>query len=140
MPFGVSEAAPAEVRITLHPSGRAPVVVVAEIARTPDARARGLMFRRHLPDGRGMWFVFPADVQYAFWMKNVPIPLDILFVGADLRIVDIISNAQPFSEALLVPKNPYRYVLEVVGGFGARYLLQRGDAVQLLVRDHEEGK
>lgn len=118
---GVAVAAPAELRITLHPFGRAPVTVVAEVARTPEERARGLMFRKHLPDGRGMWFIFPTDVQHAFWMKNVPIPLDILFIGADLRVVDIIPNAQPFSEALLVPKKPYRYVLEVPGGCVRRH-------------------
>ncbi|MBI2346086.1 MAG: DUF192 domain-containing protein [Deltaproteobacteria bacterium] len=104
------------MRLTLLPSGRPPITIVAEVAATDAERARGLMHRRHLPSGRGMWFVFPTDVKHPFWMKDTHVPLDLIFVGADRRVVDLIRNAVPLSERSLQPRVPYRYVLEVPAG------------------------
>lgn len=77
-----------------------------------------------------MWFVFEEDVHHAFWMKNTFVPLDIIFVGADHKIVDIIPNAKPLSETPLSPRTAYRYVLEVRAGFVAQNNLMRGAVVE----------
>lgn len=127
---GVLYAGP-RAEVTLHPRGRAPVTVAVEVADTPTARARGLMYRRHLPRGEGMWFVFDTDVRHPFWMKNTYLSLDLIFVGADERVVDIIANAQPNSEASLMPRAPYRYVLEVPAGFARRHRIGFGDRVRI---------
>lgn len=78
----------------LPPPGNAWVIfgadtVQAEVARTFEEREQGLMYRENLPKGRGMLFVFPDAQIRSFWMKNTFIPLDIAYLDAELRIVDI---------------------------------------------------
>lgn len=116
---------------TIHivPAGRAPITITAEVVSTPTELSRGLMGRRHLRENRGMWFVMPEEVQHPFWMKDTYIPLDILFIGADYRIADIIPNTKPLSEELLRPRARYRYVLEVRAGFAAHAHLRIGDRI-----------
>src|SRR5207245_542568 len=67
----------------IHTAGGARAEVALEIAATPEAQARGLMYRRTLADGRGMLFVFPAEAPHEFWMKNTFIPLDMIFIAGD---------------------------------------------------------
>src|SRR5262249_393206 len=66
----------------VHAAGAA-VDVALEIAATPETRTRGLMYRKDLPDGRGMLFVFDQEEEHEFWMKNTLIPLDMIFIGTD---------------------------------------------------------
>jgi uncharacterized membrane protein (UPF0127 family) len=106
-----------------------PVTVTLEVASTPDAMERGLMYRSSLPDGHGMLFTFPDESDHGFWMKNTMIPLDMLFVGADGRIVGIHADAVPLSEAVIKVGRPSRRVIEVPGGYAKRHGLAVGDAV-----------
>lgn len=124
-------AAACEVRphVTLHTTG-GPVRVWVEIADTPEARARGLMYRRELAADGGMLFVFPQEERLEFWMKNTLLPLDMIFIGADLRVVGIVERAQPLSTVPRGPGVPAQYVLEVNGGFAASHGLQAGDRVE----------
>lgn len=115
--------------VTLHPTAGQPVIVHAEVAATDAARARGLMYRRTLPQGSGMWFVLPTDSQQSFWMKNTYMALDLIFVDAKGLVVDIIANTVPQSEKPLTPKHPYRHVLEVPAGFAARQGIGVGSKV-----------
>lgn len=117
---------PPQTTVALHPAQGAPVVVTAELAKTEDARARGLMYREHLADGTGMWFVFPKDTDQSFWMKNTFVPLDLIFVDAKGVVVDVLANAVPKSEKPLTPKHSYRYVLEVPAGFAAKQRIVTG--------------
>lgn len=87
-----------------------------ELATTPRQRERGLMFRREMADGWGMLFIYPGEAQRAFWMKNTYIPLDMIFIGADGRVVDVVRNAEPETEKLRRSDDPARYVLEVEAG------------------------
>lgn len=102
----------------LPPPGQAWVIfdadtVQAELARTPEEREMGLMYREDLPKGKGMLFIFPDALTRSFWMKNTFIPLDIAYLDAELRIVDIQAmeaesldghtSAQPAMFALEVP-------------------------------------
>jgi uncharacterized protein len=103
------------------PAGRA-VTVRLEVAADPTTRARGLMGRRELPAGTGMVFLYPADVEEAFWMKDTLVPLSIAFVAADGRVVSVAEmtpcRADPCPS--YAPAGPYRYAVELAGGaFGA---------------------
>ncbi|QCI68858.1 DUF192 domain-containing protein [Phreatobacter stygius] len=102
-----------------------------ELANTAETRARGLMFRRDLADGRGMLFDFgPAETEVSMWMKNTYIPLDMMFIRADGTIRHIAENTTPLSEALISSTGPVKGVLEVAGGTAARLGLSAGDLVE----------
>ena len=91
-------------------------VFAVELASTPQEQATGLMFRRELPEGRGMLFDFHRDQPTSFWMKNTYIPLDMIFIRGDGRILRIAENTVPLSETLIPSGGPVRAVLEVIAG------------------------
>jgi uncharacterized membrane protein (UPF0127 family) len=101
-----------------------------EIARTDEEKAKGLMNREALPSNSGMWFVFSRPVQEEFWMKDTLIPLDIIFVGKDLRIVHIKENAVPKSVEMISSPEPFMYVLEVNADKASQHGIKIGDEVQ----------
>ena len=105
------------------------VEVSLEVAATPAERERGLMYRTSLAEGRGMLFVFDADGNQSFWMKNTLIPLDLLFIARDGTVVGIHANATPLSTANIAVGKPSRYVLEVPGGWAARHGISAGARV-----------
>ena len=108
--------------------------VDVEVARTDVARARGLMFRDHLDEREGMLFVFEVPRRYGFWMKNVPIELDIIWLDAEGRVVWIVRNAPPCVAEpcpMYVPDAYASYVVEVAGGFVAKHGVALGDAVTI---------
>ncbi|MBN2423900.1 MAG: DUF192 domain-containing protein [Calditrichaceae bacterium] len=100
--------------------------VIAEIADTQYERAQGLMNRKKLAANQGMLFIFEKENMQAFWMKNTPISLDIIFLNADMRIVHIAWETEPFSLRSISSVYPAMYVLEVVGGFCDIYDIQPG--------------
>lgn len=104
-------------------------VFSVELAVTDEERARGLMFRKELPDGRGMLFDFGLDQEVAMWMKNTLIPLDMLFITADGRILRIAENTEPMSTRVIPSGGPVRAVLELVGGTARKYGIAAGDRV-----------
>lgn len=106
-------------------------VVHVEVAATAAERDRGLMFRSALASDAGMWFVFPEPTRAAFWMKNTMLALDLLFVDADGRVVDIIANTTPYSEKPLQPQLAYQAVLEVNAGYAAREHITVGAHIHL---------
>ncbi len=103
---------------------------LVEIADTPARQERGLMFRKQLRPERGMLFDFHAPQPVSFWMKNTLIPLDIIFIAADGRIVNIASNAKPMSEDLIESTGPILGVLELRGGRAAEIGARVGDQVR----------
>jgi uncharacterized protein len=102
---------------------------VVEVAQTDAERAKGLMFRRSLPDGRGMLFDFKQEQPVAFWMRNTYVPLDMIFIAGDGRIVSIAENTKPLSEDLIPSRGPVRGVLEVIAGTADRLGIRPGDQV-----------
>ena len=104
-------------------------VFAVELASTPQEQATGLMFRRELPEGRGMLFDFHRDQPTSFWMKNTYIPLDMIFIRADGRILRIAENTMPLSETLVPSGGPVRAVLEVIGGTAKKLGIAPGDRV-----------
>ncbi len=115
---------------TLEIVGKSGVRVFSvERAATDEERARGLMFRRELPDGKGMLFDFGRDQEVAMWMQNTLIPLDMLFITAGGRIVRIAENTEPMSTRIIPSGGPVRAVLEVIGGTAKKYGIAAGDRV-----------
>jgi uncharacterized membrane protein (UPF0127 family) len=104
--------------------------VKVEIADTPDARELGLMYRNHLDEDVGMLFIFPNPTATHFWMKNTVIALDMLFADANGKVLGIVANAQPYSEAMLGGFDGTLYVLEVSGGYAARHHIIAGDRLE----------
>ncbi len=78
-----------------------------------------------------MLFVFGSDGPRSFWMKNTPLPLDIIFINAAKRVVSIAANTTPYSLESLPSAGPAKYVLEVNGGFCARHGIAAGASVTL---------
>jgi uncharacterized protein len=100
-----------------------------ELATNDAERERGLMFRKELPEGRGMLFDFEREAPVAFWMHNTYIPLDMIFIRADGSILRIAENTEPLSDRLVPSGGPVRAVLEVIGGTARRLGIAPGDKV-----------
>jgi uncharacterized membrane protein (UPF0127 family) len=97
---------------------------------TNDAeRSRGLMYRKSLPEGRGMLFDFGTEQPVSFWMHNTYIPLDMIFIRADGRILRVAENATPMSDNLIPSGGPVRGVLEVIAGTARKLHIAAGDRV-----------
>ena len=104
-------------------------VFAVELADNDAERAKGLMYRKELPEGRGMLFDFERDQDVSFWMKNTYIPLDMIFIRGDGRILRIAENTEPLSTKLVPSGGPVRAVLEVIGGTAAKLGIAPGDKV-----------
>ena len=104
-------------------------VFAVELAVTDEERARGLMERRELPEGRGMLFDFKRDQEVSMWMKNTYIPLDMIFIRADGRIHRIAENTEPHSTRIVSSGGAVRGVLEVIGGSTRKLGIRPGDKV-----------
>jgi uncharacterized membrane protein (UPF0127 family) len=115
--------------ILIERNGTALTAVKAEIARTQDERSRGLMFRKHVGEGEGMFFVFERDEVLSFWMKNTVIPLSLAFIASDGRIVEI-RDLRPNDLNTVKSSRSVRYALEVPQGWFSRAGVQPGDVVQ----------
>jgi uncharacterized membrane protein (UPF0127 family) len=105
-------------------------VVAVEIARTGAERARGLMHRTRLAPEAGMLFLFDETAVHEFWMKDTLIPLDMIFISEDGRIVGIVESAEPLTETERSVGKPSRYVLEVNGGWAAAHGVRVGDRLR----------
>lgn len=101
-----------------------------EIADTPEEQSRGLMFRTDLPRDAGMLFLFPAAERRAFWMRNTPLPLDMLFAGPDGRICGVVAEAAPFTDDLRWSGCAASAVLEINGGLAASLGIAPGAALR----------
>jgi hypothetical protein len=100
-----------------------------ELATNDAERERGLMFRKELPEGRGMLFDFQRDQPVSFWMHNTPLSLDMIFIRGDGRIARIEDSAQPESDRLIPSGTPVRAVLEVIAGTARQLGIKPGDRV-----------
>ncbi len=100
-----------------------------ELARKPDERERGLMYRQSLDADAGMLFDFQSDQMVEMWMKNTYIPLDMVFIASNGNIVRIAADAVPQSLAIISSGQPVRAVLEIKGGEAARQGITPGAKV-----------
>ena len=109
-----------------------------ELALTAEQRAQGLMHRESMPSDHGMLFDFGQTRPVSMWMKNTPLPLDMLFIRKDGTISHIHERAVPFSEAVIDSRGPVAFVLELNGGRAAALGIEIGDRV--INKRIDEGK
>ena len=120
----------AEPKVVLVGRNSNEIPFLVEIADTPEKREIGLMYRTEMAPDRGMVFIFPYESPQSFWMKNTPLPLDMIFIGRDMKIVGIVEQAVPFSLDPRGVSTPSQFVLEINGGLAKRYGLRPGDGVR----------
>ncbi len=115
--------------VTLRtPDGRV-LTLEAQVASTPPQQAKGLMFRRHLPESEGMLFVYDREEELGFYMANCFISLDMIFMDRDRVVVGVIERAKPMDPTILSIGRPSQYVLEVNGGFAERHGIVPGTRI-----------
>lgn len=100
-----------------------------EFAESEFETQTGLMYRTSLKSTEGMLFIFPTEEPRYFYMKNTEIALDIIYIGADQKIVSILKNAKPLDETSLPSQLPAKYVLEVNAGLSDQWNIQVGDSI-----------
>ncbi|MGB0572256.1 MAG: DUF192 domain-containing protein [Alphaproteobacteria bacterium] len=100
-----------------------------EVATNDAQRARGLMFRNEMAPDAGMLFVYRRDRILAMWMANTYLPLDMLFIASDGRIVSIARNTIPLSRTTITSRKRARAVLELNAGTARRLGIKAGDRV-----------
>jgi len=136
--FYSQEPSAADSRALILPVDPSPLVAVTkggersfsiEVADTDDEREAGLMFRQDMADDHGMLFVFETVRPVTFWMKNTPMPLDLIFIGQDGKI-RAIKQGEPQSEAIISSGLPVRFVLEFKAGTAAKNGIEYGDLVR----------
>lgn len=123
-------ACQAQPKVTIATKEGRELTFQVEVADTPTKRELGLQYRRDLAADRGMIFLFPTESEHTFWMKNTPIPLDMIFINSDGKIVGIVEQAVPFSlDSRAVPAAS-RFVLELNGGIAKRNGIKIGDSIR----------
>lgn len=101
-----------------------------EVADEPAEWSQGLMHRTDLARDAGMIFVFPQPRPASFWMRNTPLPLDMIFIGDDGRVVNVAERTTPFSEQAVLSDGLVRAVLEVNAGLAERFGVEAGTPVR----------
>lgn len=127
MLYFVFQSKPATRKVTIGSTE-----IEAEVADTLPKQIKGLMFRKSLPDKSGMLFLFGSDDYHGIWMMNMSFPIDIIWIGSEHKIVDIVKDAQPCGMVCKTyqPKEKARFVLEVNAGFTEKYSIKIGDFVK----------
>lgn len=115
--------------LTIETAGGGKYRFDVELAETPAQQAQGLMYRERMAADAGMLFTYDRPQPASFWMKNTLIPLDMIFIGADGRIVNIHANAVPHSLDAVNSAGPVKGILEINGGMSARLGIRPGDRV-----------
>lgn len=114
----------------LDPAGNLLTTITIEIADTEELHNRGLMWRTGLDDTMGMLFEFDRAQPLAFWMRNTPTSLDIIFLSAEKTVINIAENTSPMSDTVYGSQAPAQYVVEVPAGFCRRHRILPGMAIQ----------
>ena len=109
--------------------GNAKIKIDLEIADNEYERQLGLMNRKSMEENQGILFIFQYERMQSFWMRNTLIPLDMMFVNKDNKIITIHKNTKTLSAQSYPSAAPAIYVVEVVGGFTDKYNIVIGDKI-----------
>ncbi len=123
--FALTSLAQAQSALPVIPLTAGMYAIQAELAASPEARERGLMFRKSMPANAGMLFVFEEKAGHCFWMRNTDLPLSIAFLADDGSIVNI-EDMKPQTEDNHCPRAAVRYALEMNKGWFAQKGLKPG--------------
>jgi uncharacterized protein len=99
------------------------------IADNDQRRARGLMFVKHIGEEEGMLFIYPQAMRASMWMKNTFIPLDMLFVAADGKVMQVVANTEPQSLKTIESDSDVIAVIELKGGTASKLHIAKGARV-----------
>ncbi len=116
--------------LTLVTQGGKTVPLKVWVADTFATRKQGMMHRTDWKGYDGMWFDFGDDAPRSMWMKDTPLPLDMLFVDYQGIIRAIVSHTTPYSLETIQPNVSVRYVLEVPAGDSEKHAITTGDRIQ----------
>ena len=107
--------------------------VTADLADTIPKKIKGLMGRKSLPENRGMLFIFGDNSKPSFWMMNMSIPIDMIWIGSDGKVTHTVKDAQPclVNCKLYSPDKESKYVLEVASNFTERHDVKMGTKVEI---------
>ncbi|SEQ73535.1 hypothetical protein SAMN05421824_2170 [Hyunsoonleella jejuensis] len=105
------------------------VVLDIEIADTDFDIQTGLMYRSRMDTKQGMLFIFEDEKERFFYMKNTRIPLDIIYINSNKKILSFQKNAKPFDEMSLPSGGPAKYVLEINAGLSDIWGLKVDDSI-----------
>ena len=107
-------------------------VIKAEIALSEEEKRKGLSGRKFLPEDAGMLFIFDKPNLYVFWMKEMKFPIDIIWIGDNLEIIDITENLNPDSyPRTFFPSKPAQFVVEVNAGWVKKHYIKKGMTVRI---------
>lgn len=123
-------ACQADPRVTIATKEGRELTFQVEVADTPTKRELGLQYRRDLAPDRGMIFLFPTESVHAFWMKNTPIPLDMIFINSAGKVVGVVEQTVPFSTDSRSVSTASKFVLEINGGLSKAHGIGIGDSVR----------
>ncbi len=130
----IAQAAPAAGETALEPleivTASGPHKFSVEVMRDDNQRARGLMYRRFMPEDRGMLFDFKREEPVSMWMKNTYLSLDMVFIDRTGRVVNVAENTEPLSERIIPSGAPTFAVLELNAGTARRIGLKVGDRLR----------
>ncbi len=110
------------------------VKIYADLADTPRKQADGLMWRPQLNESEGMLFVFGGEGNVSFWMKNMLVPIDVVFISSDMKIITVHKSVPPCPHnpcESYASSKPAKYALEVSAGFCERHGVQPGDSISI---------
>jgi len=110
----------------VRPDGSVAASLAVEIAESPEARARGLMGRVLTDYMAGMLFIFESVQPQTFWMRNTPSSLDMMFIDAGGKVINIAAYTTPMSDQLYSSAGPAKYVVEAKAGFADRFGIRQG--------------
>lgn len=105
-----------------------------DLAVTFAEQEKGLMYKEKLEENKGMFFIYKKEDIYSFWMKNTLIPLDIIWINKDNKVVYVNKNSQPCRQVICPSINPNlkaKYVLEINAGLVDKYNIKPGDNVEM---------
>ena len=105
--------------------------IEVEFAKNDEERALGLMYRSSMDEHQGMWYIFPEEAPRSVYMRNTEIPLDIIYLDKDNKVVSIAKNARPYDETSLPSEKPAMYVLEINGGLSDKWGIEKGDRMEV---------
>jgi uncharacterized membrane protein (UPF0127 family) len=125
------DTAKEEVTVLFETPLGAKVPLLCEVARTPEQKARGLMFRKYLPPLRGMIFISEEPEPLTFWMRNTEIPLSIAFVSEKNTILSL-EDMQPLDESIVRSFTPAKYAIEANYGWFRKYRISSGSKIKIL--------
>lgn len=126
--FSCTKAATIELSFSNLDGTSSPVINVDK-ALTNSDRSFGLMYRKKMPENKGMLFVFPNEEIRSFWMKNTYLPLDIIYISSSGKVVSIVKNAIPLTQTSRPSLAPAKYVVEVNAGLADKWKIAKGSTL-----------